>query len=100
MINIFISVKGTLSVQIIIKMLRAPHIIHIYKFRGQINILYDYCTDTYVELIWTLFIYLSANGRRQELKCLFQKKGQKRPPKSGTSHMLDPLIEAASVPKG
>ena len=47
---------------------RKPRTIHIsklqYNFREKINVWYAYYTNTYVELIRTIFIELSANGLR------------------------------------
>ena len=60
LIIIFICIIGNFSVEIIIIMLIVHHIIYTfisdYLQLENINILYDYYTSTYVELIWTRFI--------------------------------------------
>ena len=69
MINIFILFIGTFSVEIIIKMLLAKHVLYSFisenmKIENKHFIRYAYYTNTYVELIKFFFIELSANGPR------------------------------------
>ena len=60
LIIIFIRIMGNFSVQIIIIMLIVHHILYTfisdYLKLENINIWYDYYTNTYVELIWNRFI--------------------------------------------
>ena len=60
LIIIFICIIGNFSVQIIIIMLIVHHILYTfisdYLKLENINIWYDYYTNTYVELIWNRFI--------------------------------------------